>query len=121
MRTQVFCSVGLLRATIAPPISKARTRFGLFHVCTQRQFWRGFSDLPRERHPSHFRVFCPLRPLCSLFLSGGLASVREATSCIDAGIRAIGCGWRLVTFGDRKMKLRQVVLWSNVRQSLRSA
>ena len=92
MRTQVFCSVGLLRATIAPPIPKARTRFGLFYARPQRQFWRDFAGLPRERHPSHFRVSGPLRPLCSPFLSGGLASVREATSSIGAGLEAIDCG-----------------------------
>ena len=92
MRTQVFCSVGLLRATIAPPIPKARTRFGLFHVCPPHQFWRAFADLPRERRPPHFRAFGPPWPLCSRFLSSGLASVREATSSVGAGFRAVGCG-----------------------------
>ena len=96
MRTQVFCSVGLLRATIAPPIPKARTRFGLFHDCPPRQFWRAFADLPRERHSSHPRAFGPPLPLCSLLFSGGLASVREATSCIDADFEEVGCGWQLL-------------------------
>ena len=104
MRTQVFCSVGLLRATIAPPIPKARTRFGLFHVCPLRQFWRGFVDLSRERHPSHFRVFGPFRPLCSPFLSVCLASVREVTSGNHAGFGVVGCGWKLVTLRDRRIK-----------------
>ena len=96
MRTQVFCSVGLLRATIAPPNTKARTRFGLFHVCSQRQSRRAFAGLPRERRPPHFRAFGPPWPLCSPFLSGGLASVSEVTSCIGAGFRLVGCGWQLL-------------------------
>ena len=71
---------GLTECYTAPPIQKARTRFGLFHICRMRQFWRDFADLPRERCISHSGAFCPLRPLCFSFLSGCLASVREATS-----------------------------------------
>ena len=34
MRTQVFCSVGLLRATIAPPVFSAQLfSVGRFHFC----------------------------------------------------------------------------------------
>ena len=103
---EVPSSVGLLRATMAPPILKARTRFGLFHVCPPRQCWRAFAGLPRERRISHFRGFGPPRPLCSPFLSGGLASVREVASSIDAGFEAAGCGWKLLARGDRITKSR---------------
>ena len=88
--------VGCYFCYTPPPIPKARTRFGLFHVCPQRQFWRDFADLPRERHSSHPRAFGPPLPLCSLLFSGGLASVREATSCIDADFEEVGCGWQLL-------------------------
>ena len=100
MRTQVFCSVGLLRATIAPPIPKARTRFGLFHICSIRQPWWDFADSPRERYPFRFSALGPSRPLCSPFFSSGLASVREVTSSIGAGSGAASCGWEVVASGD---------------------
>ena len=103
----------MVRFRVPPPIPKARTRFGLFHVCPPRQCWRAFADLPRERHPPHFRAFGPPWPLCSRFLSGGLASVREATSSIGAGFRAVGCGCRLVASGDRSMKSRQIIFRGN--------
>ena len=93
-----------------PPYSKARTRFGLFHVWPQRQFWRAFADLPHERHPSRFRVFGPPWPLCSPFLSVCLASVREVTSCIDAGFRAASFGWKVVAAGDRNRKSHRIIL-----------
>jgi hypothetical protein len=91
-----------------PPIPKARTRFGLFHVCSQRQSRRAFAGLPRERRIPHFRAFGPPWPLCSPFLSGDLASVREVTSFIDGGFRAVGCSCRLATSDDRSMKSHQI-------------
>lgn len=65
--------------------------------------------MPRERHPSHSRVLGHFRPLCSPFLSVCLASVREATSCIDADFGTASCGWSVVTSGDRKMKSHQII------------
>ena len=91
-----------------PPNSKARTCFGLFHVCRVRQFWRDFADLPRERHPSHSPGFSPSRPLRSPVFSSGLASVREVTSRIGAGFVAVGCARKVVTASDRRMETRQI-------------
>ena len=48
--------------------------------------------------------FCPSRPLCSPFLSVCLASVREVTSGNHAGFGVVGCGWKLVTLRDRRIK-----------------
>ena len=115
MRTQVFCSVGLLRATIAPPIPKARTGFGLFYARPPRQCWRPFADLPRERFLPHFRTFGPSRPLYSPLLSGGLASARKAASCIGAGFEAVGCGWQLVGRCDRGIDLHCMSLQGSLR------
>ena len=92
--------VSVVRFRDWPPIQKARTRFGLFHICLVRQFWRDFADLPRERLPSHSLVLGPSRPLCSPFFSSGLASVREVTSSIGAGSGAASCGWEVVASGD---------------------
>ena len=102
--------VSVVRFRPEPPNSKARTRFGLFHVWPQRQFWRAFADLPHERHPSRFRVFGLPWPLCSPFLSVCLASVREVTSCIDAGFRAASFGWKVVAAGDRNRKSHRIIL-----------
>ncbi len=100
----------MVRFRAWPPIPKARTRFGLFYARPQRQFWRAFADLPRERHPSRNGLFGPPRPLCSLFFSGGLASVREAIHRNHAGLRAGGCGWEPLARGDRITKS-----WGNCR------
>ena len=43
--------LGLGQAAAPPPIPKARTRFGLFYARPERQCWRAFWDLPRERPP----------------------------------------------------------------------
>ena len=83
-----------------PPIPKARTRFGLFHICSIRQPWWDFADSPRERYPFRFSALGPSRPLCSPFFSSGLASVREVTSSIGAGSGAASCGWEVVASGD---------------------
>ena len=90
----------LVLAAAPPPIPKARTRFGLFHICSIRQPWWDFADSPRERYPFRFSALGPSRPLCSPFFSSGLASVREVTSSIGAGSGAASCGWEVVASGD---------------------
>ena len=92
MRTQVFCSVGLLRATIAPPKFQKPTVLGWFFFAYIRQYWRGFRAWPRERQPSDPSIFTPAHASLFSVLSGGLASVREATPRNHAGCGAVSCG-----------------------------
>ena len=93
--------VSVVRFRDWPPYSKARTRFGLFHICPLRQFWQPFADPPCERHRSKNTHFSSV--WASLFpdLSVCLASVREVSYCIDAGFCAVGCGWKVAAASDR--------------------
>ena len=76
-----------------PPYSKARTRFGLFHVCPLRQFWRPFADLPCERHCSKTRIFPLYGPLCSLFyLFASRACARSVTVLMRVSVRSVVVG-----------------------------
>ena len=69
------------------------------------QFWPDFAVLPRERFPSHSAVMGPSKPLCSPVFSICLASVREVTSCIGAGLGAAGCALEVVASGDPKHEI----------------
>jgi hypothetical protein len=71
-----------------------------------RQYWRGFRAWPRERHPSATCIFTLADTSLFSVFSGGLASVREATSCIGLGLEAVGCGWQLLGRGRLIKSLR---------------
>ena len=82
-----------VRFRVPPPYSKARTRFGLFHVCPLRQFWRPFADLPCERHCSKTRIFPLYGPLCFLFyLFASRACARSVTILMRVSVRSVVVG-----------------------------
>ena len=68
---------------------------GFFLACAP-PCWRGFRAWPRERLPSEPCVFTHADASLFSVFSGGLASVRETTSCNDAGLEVDGCGWQLL-------------------------
>jgi hypothetical protein len=79
-------------ATKIPKTNRSRLVFFAY----PRQCWRGFRAWPRERRYSEPSIFAPAHTYLFSVLSGGLASVREVTSCIGAGLQGIGCGWQLL-------------------------
>jgi hypothetical protein len=75
---------------------KSQNSFRAFSRLPCAPVLAGFTDLPRERHPSEPCVLTPAAASPFPVFSGGLASVREGTSCIGAGLGAAGCGWQLL-------------------------
>lgn len=79
-----------------PPIPKIPTLIGWDFFCPFPQCWRGFRawalDLPLVGAP----VFRPDRAVFISPFSAGLLTEQVAKSFVFNGVRAVGCGFRLL-------------------------
>ena len=91
--------VSVVRFRPWPPIFQKPTVLGWFFFARLPHYWRGFRGWPRERYPSEPYVFTLANASLFSVFSGGLASVREVTSFICAGLEAVGCARRLLEQG----------------------
>lgn len=91
-----FRDLTRVRSPIAPPYPRSPTILRWAFLCLEGQCWRHSGRLSRERGPRHSAVFAPFPAYLLSFLSVCLASARDPTSWIGAGLQGGGWKWRLL-------------------------